>query len=142
MDGARQKGDRIPKRIGYISFELLGVFACDKPVFFRNLFYESKTERDTQLFPGALRTFVEKINSRVKESAARSQFKPAGLSVNNFLLLPLFLTDYLAGFSDILTISSSSISAASTGPPVSNTMASSTVFRRPTKYTTQIIFLH
>ena len=93
-------------------------------------------------FQGALSTIVEKINSRVKESAASGQFKPAGLSVNNFLLLPFFLTDYLAGFSDILTISSSSISATSTGQPVSNTMASSTVFRRPTKYTTQISFLH
>ena len=94
-------------------------------------------------YQGALSTFVEQMNSRVKESAASSQFKPAGLSASNFLPLPLFFfTDYRAGFSDILTISSSSISATSTGQPVSNTMASSTVFRRPTKYTTQISFLH
>ena len=101
-------------------------------------------QRETlSYFQGALSTFVEKINSRVKESAASSQFKPTALSVSNFLLPPLFcLRDYLAGFSDILTISSSSISATSTGQPVSNTMASSTVFRRPTKHTTQISFLH
>ena len=41
-------------------------------------------------FQDALSTIVEKINSRVKESAASSHFKPAGLSVNNFLLLPFF----------------------------------------------------
>lgn len=93
-------------------------------------------------YQGALSTFVEQINSRVKESAASSQFKPARLSVSNFATTTFFFTDYRAGFSDILTISSSSISATSTGQPVSNTMASSTVFRRPTKYTTQISFLH
>ena len=48
-------------------------------------------QRETlSYFQGTLSTFLEKINSRVKESAASSHFKVAGVSVNNFLLQPFF----------------------------------------------------
>ena len=101
-------------------------------------------QRETlSYFQGAVSTIVKKINSRVKQSAVINQFKPAGFCVSKLMLPKIFiLFFFFLPFSDILTISSSSISATSTGQPVSNTMASSTVFRKPTKYTTQISFLH